>query len=145
MDDGFFDVFGEGVDGAHPRFDFVESPRYVGAVGQEYAEVAQVFERYRVQAPDHLQPLQFLLDAGADGELDLFWGRPGVRGPDGDQVVGQMGDELGADLPQAEQAPEDDQPHQQVRGDAIAREPGQNAVHRCPGPGSPTLRPRGYR
>ena len=140
----------EGIDRIDARLDLVERARGVRARHQLNHDHAGVFSGGRVDQLDIGQAVHRFLDFLADTLLDLLWRGAGVRYGDVDRVGRKLGEHLLPQRPDRQEAKHDDKHRQQVGGDAVLREPFDQAIHssnrtRAPSRPSHRSRPRAAR
>ena len=114
------------------RLDVVEHLARVGVEQQLDGDDAHALGGDRGDLLDAVQSLDRLLDPDADALLDLFRRGAEVDHADGDDVQGELGEDLLGDLSRRTERsapPPTISDHQQVGGDAVLGEPGDRPVH----------------
>ena len=106
-----------------PGLDVVEYAAAVGVQGDLYDHQAEALVGRGDDLLDAFDALDGFLDADADRRLDLFRRGARIRHLDGQRVERDDGEGLAPHAVHADQAADDDERHQQVRGHRIPSEP----------------------
>ena len=109
--------------------DVVEGFGDVGAQFQLGRHHADIFGGHRADPVDAVDALDLLFDTTHDALFDLFGRGPQILDADLNHVEAGLGKDLLHHVGKADEAHHQDQEHQQVRRDAVARHPGNGFFH----------------
>ena len=129
LDHRFLGLLGEGVNGIDARLDLIKRAGGVRARRQLDHDCGGVFRGGRVDLFHIRQAVHRLLDFLAGALLDLFRRRAGVRHGDVNHVRRKLGEHLLPQRPDRQETDNDDEHRHDVSGDAVLREPFDQAVH----------------
>jgi len=128
-DNRSFGLLRKAVDGIHPVLDLGDDGVEVRTRDRLDAEDAGSFHRNGLKTIDIRDALDLLLGSHTEGFLDLLGRCARVFDGDADDLYIDAGEFLLVNLGQGHDAPENQHHHQEVGGDGIPNEPGDDGIH----------------